>query len=122
MLPVTLGPLELTLAPLLEGTELLCVRLDTPLGMLLEEETPAIFSPFGRSAGSGSATSPGPPPQEAAAGQTDALSRPAPTRVVVAEVFTGSSAELGGVHVGDVVRASTFMSMAMSYPACVATS
>ena len=33
------GPLELSLSPLLaEGSSLLCVRLDMPLGMLLEEE------------------------------------------------------------------------------------
>lgn len=31
------GPLEITLQPLEEGSELFCVRLDLPLGMLLEE-------------------------------------------------------------------------------------
>jgi len=31
------GPLEATLQPLAEGSSLLCVRLDLPLGMLLEE-------------------------------------------------------------------------------------
>mmetsp|Transcript_66223 Transcript_66223/g.181556 ORF Transcript_66223/g.181556 Transcript_66223/m.181556 type:complete len:238 (+) Transcript_66223:88-801(+) len=35
------GPLEATLEPLIEGSQLLCLRLDLPLGMLLEESEAA---------------------------------------------------------------------------------
>ena len=76
------GPLELSVAPLLEGSSLLCVRLDMPLGMLLEEETE------GDLRGS----------------------------MVVAELLEDGSAKAGGVAVGDVLRATTAMTMQMSYP------
>ena len=38
------GPLELSVAPLLNASSLLCVRLDMPLGMLLEEEETGALS------------------------------------------------------------------------------
>eukprot|EP00967_Tisochrysis_lutea_P004724 scaffold5558_cov30-Tisochrysis_lutea.AAC.2 len=104
------GPLELTLEPLAKGTELVCVRLDMPLGMLLEEETPATFEALSSSDSlEGSALNEG----EATPPVSRAFS---PMPVVVAELFDGSAAKRGGVQVGDIVRACTFMSMAMSYP------
>ena len=80
------GPLEVTLQPVLpRGTsKLLCVRLDMPLGMLIEEA---------------------PVPNEAA------LVRP-----TVVELFPQGSAEPSGVRIGDIVRATTAVNMAMDYP------
>ena len=67
------GPLELSVAPVLEESRLLCVRLDMPLGMLLEEE--------------------------------EAVG------MVVGELLDESAAKAGGVQVGDVLRATTALSM-----------
>ena len=86
------GPLETSIEPLLEESELLCVRLDMPLGMLLEEIT------LPPAAGA-----------DAAANGTVA--------VAVAELFDEGSAISGGVRLGDLVRATTAVTMAMSYPA-----
>lgn len=99
--------------------------------MLLEEETPATFTPLGAATftplGSGISSSTTPqPPGEASAelASPSRLEAPplpagpaAPLPIIVAEVFADSSAERGGVLAGDLVRASTFMSMGMSYPA-----
>lgn len=99
--------------------------------MLLEEETPATFTPLGGATftplGSGTSSSTTPqPPGEASAelaspSRLDAPPLPAgpaaPLPIIVAEVFADSSAQRGGVLAGDLVRASTFMSMGMSYPA-----
>ena len=78
------GPLEASFEPLLKKkSQLLSVRLDLPLGMLLEED---------------------------AAGESVVAT------VVVAELLEGGSAREGGLQVGDLLRATTAMSMAMSYP------
>ena len=79
---MTDGPLEASFEPLLPGSTLLCVRLDMPIGMLLEEAE-----------------------EGAAAGSA-----------FVSELLPDSNAELGGLEVGDVVRATTAVSMQMSYP------
>lgn len=90
------GPLEISLQPILSFSELLAVRLDMPLGLLLEEGDVA--------AGSSSE-------------DTDATPKLRATpAVVVADLLEGS-AEDGGVRRGDLVRATTAISMAMSYPA-----
>ena len=68
------------------------MRLDMPLGMLLEEIT------LPPAAGA-----------DAAANGTVA--------VAVAELFDEGSAISGGVRLGDLVRATTAVTMAMSYPA-----
>mmetsp|Transcript_23762 Transcript_23762/g.58978 ORF Transcript_23762/g.58978 Transcript_23762/m.58978 type:complete len:241 (+) Transcript_23762:13-735(+) len=76
------GPLECALAPRLDGSSLLCLRLEMPLGMLIEE----VEEDFG----------------------------PA---VVVEELLDEGSARPGGVRKGDLLRACTACTMAMSYPA-----
>ena len=77
------GPLEASFEPLLPSSTLLCVRLEMPLGMILEEAE--------------SGTAAGAP--------------------FVAELLDDSNAGKGGVEVGDVIRASTAVTMGMSYPA-----
>ena len=77
------GPLECEVAPLLDESSLLCVRLDLPLGMLLEQEE-----------GEG----------------------PTAGAMVVGELLDDGSARAGGVLVGDLLRATTAVSMQMSYP------
>ena len=80
------GPLEMSLQPLLSRSQLHCVRLEQPLGLLLEQESQA-------EQGSASAA------------------------VVVVDVLDEGSARGGGVLRGDLVRAVTGLTMAMSYPA-----
>lgn len=74
------GPLELSLEPLFEDSDCVCVRLDTPLGVLLEEATPASFAPVGPSGDAQMLLQPLAAPPAAPA-------RSSPTPVVVAEVF-----------------------------------
>ena len=71
---------ELSLEPLFENSDCVCVRLDTPLGVLLEEATPASFAPVGPSGDAQRLVQPLSAPPAAS-------TRPAPTPVVVAEVF-----------------------------------
>jgi len=78
------GPLEASFEPVLEQSQLLSVRLDLPLGMLLEED--------------------------------ETREDNANPKIVVAELLEGGSARVGGLEVGDLLRATTAMSMAMSYP------
>lgn len=93
------GPLEISLQPILSSSELLAVRLDMPLGLLLEEAEQGEVAEGGSSE------------------DADATSKPrAPPAVVVVDLL-GGSAEGGGVRRGDLVRATTGVSMAMSYPA-----
>jgi len=83
------GPLEATFAPLLPQSKLIMVRLNLPLGMLLEADMERDVS------------------EVALAGQP-----------VVAELLDdGGSAKGGGVEVGDILRATTAVTMGMSYPA-----
>lgn len=84
---MTDGPLEASFEPLLDASRLLSVRLDMPLGMLLEED--------------GGSTA------------DDAAATLAP---VVGELLDGGSASSGGVCVGDLLRATTAVKMGMSYP------
>lgn len=79
---MAVGPLEASFEPLLPRSELLCVRLDMPLGMVVEEAEDGIAkgNPF------------------------------------VADIADGSSADNGGVEVGDIVRATTSVIMGMEYP------
>jgi hypothetical protein len=72
------GPLEGAFVPLLPESDLLCMRLDMPLAMLLEENDDAA--------------------------------------VEVLELLDGGSAREGGVREGDLLRATTAVTMAMSYP------
>lgn len=81
------GPLEIDLRPIIEGSQLLCVRLDLPMGMLLEEED-GLEKEDGRS-----------------------------KTCTVAELFDSGSARPSGVRLGDMLRATTAVKMAMSYPA-----
>lgn len=80
---MAVGPLELKLEPLCDASELLCVRLDLPLGMVLEEDAPV------------------------------------PSKAVVApivmELLDGGSARDGGVLVGDLLRATTYVTMGYKY-------
>lgn len=78
------GPLEASLAPTRDASELVAVRLDLPMGLVLVQESEP---------------------------ETDA------SPVVVEELLDGGSAREGGVLPGDVVRACSGCSMAMSYPA-----
>ena len=88
------GPLEAALRPMLPNSQLLSVRLDMPLGMLLEETDV--------------------PPHNKL--QDEAVSVKPARAVVVAELLEGSSAAAGGVKEGDLIRATTAVKMAMSYP------
>jgi len=80
---MAVGPLELSLAPLLTGSSLYVERLEMPLGMVLEEHAPV------------------------------------PSKAVVAplvtELLEGGSALEGGVRVGDLLRATTYMTMGYKY-------
>ena len=87
---MTPGPLEASFAPRLPDSDLLSVRLDMPLGMLLEEQ--------------------------AADEQSNADGGSGPPSAVVAELLNDGSARTGGVQEGDVLRACTAVRMAMSYP------
>lgn len=80
---MAVGPLELTLEPLLNGSRLLAVRLEMPLGMVLEEDAPV--------------------PSKAVA---------AP---VVVDLLEEGTARVGGIRLGDVVRATTYMTMGVRY-------
>ena len=86
---MTDGPLEASFEPCLPGSRLLSVRLDMPLGMLLEEDATTMPGAEGTS------------------------SMPL---LVVAELLEDGSARKGGVQVGDLIRATTAVTMAMSYP------
>lgn len=92
------GPLELSLSPLLPrgSSQLLCVRLDMPLGLLLEEDDADASTDAARKAADDA------PPR--------------PRLLSVAEVFDEGSAGAGGVRVGDLLRATTIVTMGMSYP------
>ena len=85
------GPLEISLEPLLpSGTsELLCARLDMPLGLVIEEGDLE-----------DDATVPGLGPQQ----------------LSVIETTSDGSAAKGGVLPGDLLRGTTFVTMGMSYP------
>tara|TARA_B100000524_G_C23619835_1_gene359253 strand:+ start:568 stop:1227 length:660 start_codon:yes stop_codon:yes gene_type:complete len=88
------GPLEMSLRPLLPDSELICVRLEMPLGMLLEETT-----------------------VEDSTAPTGADAPPLVNVPKVAELFETGSALGGGVIAGDMIRATTALVMGMSYPA-----
>lgn len=80
---MAVGPLELTLEPLLDGSRLLAVRLEMPLGMVLEEDAPV---------------------------PAKAIAAP-----VVVELLEEGTARDGGIRPGDIVRATTYMTMGVKY-------
>lgn len=91
------GPLELSLQPLLPESKLICLRLDMPLGMLLEE------SPLNGCAADGSDEADAADADDAAnadAADADADAADELNVAVVAEMFDVGSALGGGVELG----------------------
>ena len=96
-----LQPTMIKLQPLLPNTKLFCYRLDMPLGMLIEEDTPivhkATVAPFVKSF-VGESCEEG------------------------AETCDASQAYAGGVLAGDIVRATSYVTMGVKHEVGVAGS
>lgn len=89
-----LQPTMISLQPLLPNTKLFCYRLDMPLGMLIEEDAPvshkAMVAPVVRSF----------------VGESCAED---------AETCDASQAYAGGILAGDIVRATSYVTMGMKH-------